>query len=83
LLFALVGLPLPFLFTPGGSMFVLCVTALVLPVSLVPPIPAFCGPLPVLAPELLFCPPVPALVPIALDAPVDVLPEPPGMLELL
>jgi hypothetical protein len=69
--------------TPGGSLFVLCETVFVLPLSLVPPIPAFCGPLPEVAPELVFCALVVVLVPIVLDAPVVVLFDPPGMLELL
>ena len=63
----------------------LCETAFVLPLSLVPPMPEFFGPLPAVAPELVLCEPVVVVVfvPIVLDAPVDVLFEPPGVLELL
>jgi hypothetical protein len=46
--------------------------------------PEFCGPLPAVAPELVLCEPVVVvLVFIVLEAPVDVLFEPPGVLELL
>jgi hypothetical protein len=47
--------------------------------------PEFFGPLPAVAPELVLCEPVVVVVfvPIVLDAPVDVLFEPPGVLELL
>jgi hypothetical protein len=81
----LAAVPLPFLFTPGGSLFVLCGTVLVLPVSLVPPIPVFCGPLPAVAPEFVFCAFVAPVVPVVFEAPVVVLAllEPPGALELL
>jgi hypothetical protein len=79
----LVEPPLPFLFTPGGSLFVLCGTVFVLPVSLVPPIPVFCGPLPAVAPVLVFSALVAPVVPAVFEAPVVVLAlvEPPGALE--
>ena len=77
--------PLPFLFTPGGSLFVLCGMVFVLPVSLVPPIPVSLGPLLALPPEFVLGTLVVPAVPAVFEAPVVVLAllEPPGVLELL